>query len=137
MLSHRSLFLLSRFAASNAAELPLILPTHPGLIPRPLAALPEPSTLPPNNAPAAKRARLDGVVLLAATISTDHPVGPLLRVFLGGVVALVARVNFATTRESKPPVRTSIVRTRAFLGERLPYVQPELLLPPAGAGRRR
>lgn len=104
--------------APNTAMFPLILPTHPDSIPRPLTALPEP-TYPPlaHQALMARRAVLRTVVLLARAPPTDHALGPLVDMLLSLVMALVARVHLLAAREAEPAVRLGVVAAAAALGE--------------------
>ncbi|CAL3962613.1 unnamed protein product [Diplocarpon coronariae] len=99
-----------RLPAPQPPKLPLILPTHPHLIPGPLAPLPEATNaFPPDQTPTADRAVFRPVVLLAGAVPADHTVRPLVRVLLSLLVALVARVHLQAAAEAEPAVALRVV----------------------------
>jgi len=108
--------------------LPRILARHAHLIARPLTALPEPRPAPRHERRMARPAVLRPEVLLARAVAADHAVGILVRVVADGVVAFVARENFAAAREPEPAVRFGIVRAAAAAGELLADLNAKLLL---------
>lgn len=107
--------------------LPRILAAHERTVPRPLAALPEPAPLAPDDAPPAEPARVRRVPLLAAAPPADHPAGPLIDVALGIIMTPIARVHAVAAREAEPPVALAVVRARPALREGGTRVQAELL----------
>ncbi len=117
--------------------LPLIASSHQGLISRPLPTLPVAAASLPDDASAAEGTALGAEVLLARAPAADHTVGPLVGVVLRRIVALVARMHLAAARESEPAVAALVVFAGAAPGERIAYVQAQLLLASARTARRR
>lgn len=93
------------------------LPAHPGLIPCPLAALPEAAPFLPHHQLPAEPALLGPVMLLARAEAADHAVRVLVGVRLGRVVAPVARVYLAAAREAEPAVAFGVMRAAAAARE--------------------
>ena len=118
--------------------LPLILPTHPNPIPRPLPPLPKPTRpLLPHQTHPTSPAILRSIILLSRAEPTDHPIRPLIDMFLRLIMTLITRVNLLATAESKPAVTLGIMSALASprkLGTRR---DAKSFFLPARTGRRR
>jgi hypothetical protein len=109
-LCREHLLLFLRLTTSNSPKLPLILATHQSLVPSTFASLPEAVALLANNTTSAEAACLHGIVLFPTAPPTYHAIRPFLRMIFCCVMALVAWVNLAATRETKPSVGAFVVR---------------------------
>lgn len=120
------MFLVIR--AADTFVLPRVALAHELLVSRTSPSLPEAPSLPAYDRPPAELAGVDAVVLLSRAPAADHPVGPLVDVLLGRVVASVARIHLGAAREAEPAVGSPVVGADATLRQLLPGTDPEVLL---------
>lgn len=113
----------------NSPMLPLILPTHPRLISRPLTPFPKArsSSLPPNNPIPTFRTILRPINTLPTTPTTNHSFCPLINMFFFLIMTLITRVYFLTATESKPTVTFAVMSTATVFGERCTWGYAERL----------
>ncbi len=81
-----------------------------------------------------ERTILRAIVLLSTTPSTDHPIGPLIRMILAIIMALITSVYFLTAAEAEPAVALGVMSTSSTLRKLSAWLKTESLFLAAGTG---
>lgn len=105
-------------SSRRPSKLPLILPTHLNLIPRPLSSLPEPtSSSLTHTTPVTNRTILRSIILLSTTPTTNHTVRPFINMFFSFIMAFVTCIYFLAAGESEPPIGFGVVSAAPAFGK--------------------
>ena len=93
-----------------------VLSRHLDLVSSSFAALPESTTLLPDQHAVTNAAVFWAVVPLTGAPSTNHAVGPFVGMIFLFIVTFVAWVNFLAAAEAEPPIAFCIVTATSTAG---------------------